>query len=203
MRRRIVPLLVLLVGLGLFWATRERSPAPPGIEVSSDVAECRRHLLAIYDGLRAYHERFGRLPERAGVGFLASLVADGIWENDEAHAALLTCPGPGARPVTPTTDLSDPSTWTEDSSAYAGRDPIGSPIEKFPAGGPAASALAACDNQAGCNHPGILNVLYTDRTVRTFELAALLRRGEVPPGTEHLIVGPDSPLSGLRVLSVH
>ena len=201
MRRRIVPLFVALLVLGFFYRTRERASKPPGIEITSDVERCRQHLLSIYDGLRAYNERFGHLPERSGVGFFLSLVADGIWEDNEASASRLTCPGPSAALPPEGTSYSDPSGWTSASSAYAGRNVAAHPIEKFPAGGPAATALLACDNEEGWNHAGIINVLYTDRTVRSFELSSLLKNHVLAEGTKLLHVGPDSELEDLRVLT--
>lgn len=169
------------------------------LDVSSDVQDCTANLQTIYDGLREYQALHGTTPERAGVGFLAQLVTEGVLEAGEARR-VLTCPGPGAAPVPAGTDWADPDTLDARSSSYAARDTLKHPLTKFPAGGPAVQALVACDNAQGSNHVGVLNVLYSDRTVRTFEIERLVSSGVLDEGATFVPVGPDSPIEALRTL---
>ena len=61
-------------------------------------------------------------------------------------------------------------------------------------------ALAACDNAHGSNHDGVVNVLYTDRTVKSFEYELLRERGILAADEPWLITGSDSPMEELRAL---
>jgi len=198
--RRAVPVFVLVLALALFWWTRPSDDGGPRHDVDSDVRACVENLQAIYDGLRAYRERHGHAPQGSGPAFFAELIASGVWNNDPENARRLTCPGPGATPVPPGTDYADPSSLGPASSAYAGRDSARHPLLKFPAGGEELQALVACDNARGMNHAGVVNVLYSDRTVKTFDLERLVADGILPGGTTTLVVGADSPLEELRVL---
>jgi hypothetical protein len=197
-RRRLIPLVVALAGLALFWWTRTGEQESPFPDVETDVSDCQANLLAIYDGLRAYKERYGQAPEGSGVAFFADLVAKGIWEGSVAVTERLTCPGVNAAPVPPGTDFSNLASLTTASSAYAARDTEAHPLAKFPSGGPELEAIMSCDNSSGMNHDGVMNVLYSDRTVKTLMLDELIERGAVPAGTTSLPVGPDSPFEDLR-----
>jgi hypothetical protein len=197
LRRVLVPLAVLLVGVGLFWWTRD--DGGPLHDVPDDVRDCRRNLRAIYDGLVEYESRFDSTPSGSGVGFLAELVASGVWEASRSDQ--LTCPGPGALPVPPGTDFGATDTLDAGSSAYAGRNTLDHPLEKFPSGGPELQALVACDNATGSNHGGVLNVLYSDRSVKTLELERLIESGVLPDGATRIPIGPDSPIEELRTLT--
>ena len=170
----------------------------PRKEVPSDVVVCRENMRAIYAGLREYATRHGHAPEGSGARFLAALIAEGVWEDTPESRARLTCPGAGAQPVPPGTDWSAPATLDEASTAYAARDVAAHPFETFPAGGRV--VVLACDDAAGMNHAGVLNVLYADGAVRTFELADLIAAGRVPADATGIVVGPRSPLEELRVL---
>jgi len=200
MRRHAVPIGVAVLALGLIWWTRDADDGGPVVELDTDVLDCRDNLLAIYDGLRVLSEREGQPPNNTGVAFFAELVSSGVWANDAESAGRLTCPGPGALPAPAETDYTDLPGLTPRSSAYAGRDSLNHPLSKFPSGGPEVEVLIACDNAAGSNHEGALNVLYSDRTVRTFELEKLLAAERVPAESDRILVGPDSPLEELRVL---
>jgi len=201
MQRRAIPIAVAALALALFWWTRPGDDRRgPYSEMDSDVQECTDNLLAIHDGLKAYHERFGHLPEPSGVAFLAELVRSGVWENTPASVARLTCPGAHAQPVPAGTRYDRPETLTAASSAYAGPDVEHHPLPRFPAGGPELQALVACDNAHGSNHDGVSNVLYSDRSVRSFTLAQLRERGDVPETAVYLVIGPDSPLEDVRTL---
>ena len=63
------------------------------------------------------------------------------------------------------------------------------------------SRLMADDNDGGMNHATTTNVLYTDGSVRTFELFKLREEGLIGD-EEDLLVGPDSPIDDLRKLSL-
>ena len=199
MRKPIVVLAVLAVAAGLFWWTR--STQGPVIALDDDVRQCKENLRSIYAGLIALDAELGHPPEARGVAFFAALVASGTWAADAEHLERLSCPGPGAHPVLPGTDFADTASLTGASSAYAGRDAVECPLDKFPAGGPDNQALIACDNAIGMNHDGVMNVLYTDGTIKTLELARLIESGIVPVGSTSIPIGPDSPIEDLRHLS--
>ncbi len=199
MSKTVALLLVLLAAGALYWQTRPRgSTALP--EVDSDVEECRDNLLAIYDGLRLYAERFEGPPGACGVAFFGELVASGVWENTRSTLAKLTCPGPNAAPMPEGADFEDLGSLTSASSAYAGRDTQNHPLARFPSGGAEIQALVACDNARGMNHDGALNVLYSDGSVKTLVLHDLIAQGTLPPGTTAIQVGPSSPVPELRTL---
>ena len=198
--RVAVPVLVALLAVTLFWWTRPQDDGPRH-DVEEHVRTCRENLQTIYDGLRAYADENGGAPTGSGPAFLGALIVSGTWPDDAAHRARLTCTGPNARPVDPGTDWTDASTWTADSSAYAARDAERAPLAKFPSGGAELEALVACDNADGMNHPGVVNVLYSDRTVKTFELEKLVAAGTLATGASNLAIGPDAPLEELRVLT--
>jgi hypothetical protein len=199
-RRRLVPLVVAILCLALFWWTQDGGEELPEALADSDVRDCSANLQAIYDGLRAYNERFGHAPESSGVAFFAELVSSGVWENTPSSVARLTCPGKNAHPIPEGTRFDDPSSLTSASSAYAGRNVAAHPLPGFPSGGRDVQALVACDNATGLNHDGVMNVLYSDRTVKTFTLAQLIAREVAPEGSVTIVIGPDAPLEELRAL---
>ena len=170
----------------------------PRHDVPDDVRTCKENLRDIYEGLRAYHAKHGRLPQGSGPRFLGALIAEGIWEDTPAHRAKLTCPGPHAHAVPEKINWSDAGSLTSRHTAYAVRDFEAFPLEKFPCGGD--EPLISCDNADALNHDGATNVLYAEKTVRTFLLPQEIERGRVPAGTTHLVVGPDSPFPDLRKL---
>ena len=200
-RHKLVPLTLALLILALFWWTRTGEGPSPRHEVDSDVRRCTANLQAIYDGLRAYDDRFGHPPGGSGVSFFAALVSSGIWPNTPESIERLTCPGPGASPVPPDADLNDLTSLSDESSAYAGRDIAAHPLLAFPSGGPDNHVLVACDNAQAMNHDGAMNVLFSDRTIQTIRIERLVETGVVPAGTDRVAVGPDSPVEALRVLT--
>ena len=199
MRKKVVPLGVAALVLGLFWwsSGSEQSPLH---EVESDVRSCKENLRAIYTGLCTYRDRVGHAPEQGGVGFIAELIASGTWEDSPESRALLTCTGPGAIPVPPGTDYTNIESLSPEASAYTAVDTTRQPVTKFPSGGPEQRAIVACDNATGMNHEGILNVLYSDGSVKTFSLERLITQGILEPGTQTIPVGSESPLEELRAL---
>ena len=181
------------------------SEAGAAHDFSSDVEECKANLREIFAGLSDYAEAEGRAPEKSGVAFFAELISGGTWENDEAHARFLTCPGVPIETLAiagkpPTEWFASLDGLTGDSSSYAGRDPVNHPLPGFP--GPGTEALVACDNRHGANHEGITNVLLSDGSVLTLELEREKENGNVEEDAEVLVVGPDSPLPELRTLSL-
>jgi hypothetical protein len=83
-------------------------------------------------------------------------------------------------------------------SAYAVRD-----LEAFPLAAPgfdAGEPLLACNGNARPRHPPELHVLYADGSVRTLTLQELKADRVVPPETDVVFAGPDSPVPDLRKL---
>ena len=198
MQKRLVPLIVIALAAAIFWWTRQGASSPMH-DVDSDVRDCRTNLHAIYDALRAYNAERGTTPPEPGVAFLAALAAGGYLEGSAAER--LTCPGSGAHAVPSGTDFAAPDAVDERSSAFAARDVALHPLAKFPSGGREIQALVACDNAHGMNHSGgVMNVLYSDRTVKTLELDQLIESGVLPAGATLIPVGPESPIEELRVL---
>ncbi len=167
-------------------------------DVSDDVRACQENQLAIYDGLIAYVEMHGDVPDGADTAFLAALITDGIWEDTLENRARLTCPGPGAHEVPGDVDLRAPDSLTGEHSAYAVRDFRSHPLEKFPTGGD--EPILACDNAHGMNHAAAVNVLYADRTVRRFLLGREIEAGRLPEDATTIVVGPESSIPDLRKL---
>ena len=177
--RTAVPWVVVLIGIGLIWYTRRGPAESPFPDVPSDVHVCKENLRAIYAGLRDYRLEKDTVPAGSGRDFFLELITSGLWEDTEENRARLTCPASGD---------------------YAGRDTKTHPLAKFPSGGDELETLIACDNANGLNHDGVMNLLQSDGTVVTYELADLIARGTLPPETTNIVVGPESPLVKLRVL---
>lgn len=197
-RQVVVPLAVLGVALVLWrWPFGGTEPV---VELDDDVQRCAENLRAIHAALVEYERRTGHAPEAAGVAFLAELVASGVLEDTPANRARLSCPGPGSAAARAETRWSEPATLTEDDTAYAARDARRFPLAKFPSGGSELEPIAACDGARGPNHAGCINLLQSDGSVVTLELATLIARGLLPPGADAIPVGPDSPLPELRKL---
>jgi len=83
-------------------------------------------------------------------------------------------------------------------TSYAVRDFAAFPLDQFPTGG--REPILACGNAHGMNHADAVNVLYADKTVRTFTIEQEVERGTLEAGATLLPVGPDSPLADLRKL---
>lgn len=197
-RRVLVPLVAVGIALALFlWPDRGEDPRH---DVTGDVTECAARLRRIYDGLRALHERSEAVPPGSGVAFLAGPLALGAIEDTPENRAMLTCPGPGARPVPPGTDWKDLASLWPGSSAYTGRDQVAAPLARFPSGGSEVEPLAACDNANGLNHDGCMNVLYSDGTVVLLRLADEIAAGRLPADARTIPVGPGASHSDLAKL---
>jgi len=173
-------------------------------QFSSDIEECKSNLRSIYTGLDGYRRERGEWPEKTGVAFLAELIASGYWENTEANARLLTCPGVdvsqlGIAGRAPETWFNDLSTVNGESSSYAGRDAV---KYRLPSTAGPGDSLVACDNQHGSNHDNVTNVLMSDGSILSLELATEIELGNVPEGTTELVIGPTSTIEELKPLSL-
>jgi hypothetical protein len=80
-------------------------------------------------------------------------------------------------------------------SAYAARDLKNHPLRQWPPSGN--EPLIADDNDGGMNHPTSTNVLYGDRSVRTYEVVELREQGKLGPEDKVLHVGPESVVEDL------
>jgi len=197
-RQVLVPLGVLAVAIVL-WRWPFGGPEPV-VELESDVQLCAENLRVIHAALVEYERRTGHAPRGAGVAFLAELVASGVLEDTPASRARLTCPGPGSSAPRANARWSEPDSLGEGDTAYAARDAQRFPLAKFPSGGSELEPLVACDGARGLNHAGCINLLQSDGSVVTLELAALSARGLLAPGATTIQVGPDSPVPELRKL---
>lgn len=194
--RRALALVVLALGS----CSESESPV---LAVSDDVELCKEHLAAIHQGLVLYTQKVGRPPQASGVALLAELLTSGVWQDTPENRALLTCPGKNAELAPPDTDFMKPDRLSDASSAYAARDVRSHPFRTYPQGGAELGAVVACDNSGGgMNHDGVLNVLYSDGSIRTFVLAEMVERGALPPDTTLVTPGPQSAIADLRVLTV-
>lgn len=199
-RHVLVPLLVVGLVFWLFlWRSDEDAPV---VDLDADVAACARNLRQIYAALLIQQAREEHRPQDSGVALLGALIASGVAEDTPAIRALFTCPGRGAAPVPASVDYRDLAALDSSASAYALRDCAAFPLERFPSGGSALEPIAACDNERGMNHEGCMNVLWSDGSVTTLTLADEIENGRLPPGTQTIPVGLDSPLPELRKLEL-
>lgn len=169
---------------------------------TSRVTACQRNLSSIGDAIRLYQTKYRRLPTGSGVRFFSELYSRKAMENTRTNAERLTCPEVdlGALAIG-TLDWeewwSDPEAVTGDYSAYAGRDCKRHPLRRVDG----QAVLVADDNDGAMNHPTTTNVLYGDNSVQPFELELLKEEG-VLVDEEDLLVGPDSQVEDLRVLTL-
>ncbi len=196
-------LLSLSIALGLLFPAC--SSETSAHQFDSDVEECKANLRSIFDGLINYQVEKGQLPNESGVRFFAALISSGYWDNSAERARSLICPGVAVEKLalkgdTPENWFSDLSSLTGDSSSYAGRNVVDSPLFNVP--GPGTEALIACDNQYGENHDGVTNVLMSDGSILSLELETEIENGNLPEGTTRIVVGPDSALDFLRTLTL-
>jgi prepilin-type processing-associated H-X9-DG protein len=177
-RRILVPLVVVALGAALFlW----RPSANGAVELDPETSACAGRLREIYAGLRTYATLQGHAPSESGGAFLEALITSGTWPDEPESRARLLCPGT--------------------NTPYSARDVQAHPLARFPSGGDALEALAACDGAARLPHRDGVNVLFSDGSVRTFSLEQERAAGRVPTDARNLPVGPDSPLPELRVLA--
>ena len=191
-----VGLLLLLAPLAGCGDEPGESPRPA---FDSDVEACHHNLGEIYRGLRALADQQDWQPSEGGVAFFGALIRTGFWSDDPENRARLTCPGSGVPAGDPPSFAGD-EPLTGAHSAYAGRDLAAFPLERFPTRGD--EPLMACDNAAGMNHAGVMNVLYADGSIKTFQLDQEIERGRLGPDAAVIPVGPDSPLPDLRKLTL-
>jgi hypothetical protein len=197
MGRKIIAVAAVLGLLAyLFWPRRNDLRH----DVPTDVQTCKRHMLTIYKGLLELHKQTGELPRGPGPTSIAGLIGSGIWENTKANRELLTCPGPRAQPLPADIDFTDTASLGDESSAYACRNQADFPLSKFPDGGASNEPILSCDNAAGMNHEGVMNVLYSDGSIVTLHLDQEIGRGRVPAGSTTIVVGKDSPIDDLKKL---
>jgi len=199
----LIELLAVILIIGIL-ATFLLPKIPEAID-QAKVTGCAKNQTEIYKGMIAYQTKFGRLPKRenSGVRFLAILVASGTWENTKTSSEKLTCPGVDYSALAigdlPMEDwYKDLELVDGEYSAYAGRDLQNFPLRKM--GGK--DVLVADDNDGGMNHRTTTNVLYGDGAVRGIEIFTLQEEGILDPEEDLLIVGPESPVEELQVLSL-
>lgn len=199
----LIELLAVILIIGIL-ATFLLPKIPEAID-QAKVTGCSKNLTEIYKGLIAYQTKFGRLPKRenSGVRFFAVLVASETWENTKTSAEKLTCPGVDYSALSigdiPMEEwYSDLELVDGSFSAYAGRDLQNHPLRKM--GGK--DVLVADDNDGGMNHRTTTNVLYGDGSVRGLEFFTLREEGIMDQEEDLLVVGPESPLEELQVLSL-
>ena len=173
----------------------------------AQVTACTANLGKIHQGLMMYHSQKKRWPKQGGVGFFASLVAGGIWEDTETSTKTLSCPSVESSFLTPSMDGIAMGNWYTDLSrvdgswsAYAGRDIKQYPLRKYPASGK--EVLVADDNDPEGNHKLMTNALFGDGAVRSFDVFEERENGNADPEDEFLRVGPDARIEQLRVLTL-
>lgn len=199
----LIELLAVILIIGILMAYL--LPKIPEAIDAAEVTACKANMTEINKGMLLYREKFKRTPKESGSRFLASLITSGTWENSEASAKKLTCPGVDLS-VLSVGDL-PPTEWYADldmvdgtSTTYAGRNLKEYPLRKFPGSG--SDAIVADDNDGGMNHRTATVVLWADGSVSTFELALLREEGILDSEEEVLIVGPESPIEELQELSL-
>ncbi len=199
----LIELLAVILIIGVL-ATFLLPKIPEAID-QAEVTGCQKNMTEIYTGLLSFKSKFKQLPKRenSGVRFFAILVASKTWEDTRTSSEKLTCPGVdysvlsvGSLPM---------EEWYTDLevidggySAYAGRDLQNYPLRSM--GGK--DVLVADDNDGGRNHRSTTNVLYGDGKVRGLELFTLIEEGLLTEEDEFLVVGPESPVEKLQVLSL-
>jgi len=199
----LIELLAVILIIGILMAFL--LPKIPEAIDQAEVTGCKANMSEINKGLIMYRSKFGRIPKESGARFLASLISTDTWENSEASAKKLTCPGVDLSAIS-VGDL-PPTEWYVDlemvdgaTTSYAGRNIKEYPLRKFPGSGK--EVIAADDNDGGKNHRTATVVLWADGNVTTFEIALLREDGTIDREEEILIVGPESPIEALQKLSL-
>ena len=174
---------------------------------NAQVTACQANLRKIGEGLVQYHGIKGRWPRDPGVGFIAAIVAEGIWEDTETSTKTLSCPAVESEYLTPSMDGLPLGDWYTDRtrvdgswSAYAGRDTRNYPLRKFPASGK--KILVSDDNDPEGNHRLMTNVLFGDWAVRGIDVFEEREQGRADEEQEFVIVGPDARREDLRALTL-
>lgn len=200
----LIELLVVIMIVGILMAYL--LPKIPEAIDNAKVLACKKNLQEIYKGLLSHDIKYDDLPRGSGVAFFATLISREVWENTEASAKKLTCPGVKISALE-IGKIDDPEDWYGDldtvgpgHSSYAGRDTQNYPLRKFPGSGK--EPLVADDNDPEMNHDTTTNVLYADGNIGTFELALEREKGNIGEEEEVLVVGPESPIEVLQKLSL-
>ncbi len=210
----LIELLAVIMIIGIL-ATFLLPKIPEAID-GAEVTACKSNLREMHGAFMQYKSKLGRNPGTApkgaepmsGVRFFADLIRTKTWSNDKTSAQKLQCPGVGTDVLINLQGLSEEQ-WFADfdlvdgnSSTYAGRNCAEYPLGKFPADG--LTVLVADDNDhlpGKMNHRTTTNVLMADGSIEGYELANLIDEG-VLMEDELLVVGPDSQVEELRVLSL-
>lgn len=200
----LIELLAVILIIGILMAFL--LPKIPEAIDQAEVTGCKANMTEINKGLIMYRNKFNRIPKESGARFLASLISSDTWENSEASAKKLTCPGVDLSALGELGNL-PPTEWYGDlemvdgtSTTYAGRNLKEYPLRKFPGSGK--EAIASDDNDGGKNHRTATVVLWADGNVTTYEIALLREEGLIDQEEELLIVGPESPVEALQKLSL-
>ena len=176
---------------------------------SGEEAACQQNLGKVRDGFLQYRQKYQKWPNQSGVGFFASLVTDKVWKPTIANTKRLNCPGVDLESLDPGVDEIPVEDWyaTENAdsingawSSYAGRDIRRARLRG--AQGSGKTAMMADDNDPEGNHYTTTNVLWDDMTVRALELVEQQKAGLISEDETFIPVGPDSPIEGLRSLSI-
>lgn len=175
----------------------------------AEVTACQANLRAINQGLIEYRTKYSKLPGGSGVAFFASIIADKVWQAEQATSKQMTCPAVDQSALTPAQEELPLKDWYKDLdqldggwSTYAGRDMKRHALRKHPSS--EEEAIVADDNDGGANHGTTTNVLWGNGIVFALELIDLQKDGTIPQGEDvlYITVGPDSEVESLRKLSL-
>jgi prepilin-type N-terminal cleavage/methylation domain-containing protein len=174
----------------------------------AEVTACQANLRAINQGLIEYRTKHSRLPTGSGVKFFASIIADRVWQAEQATSKQMTCPAVDQSALTPAQEGLPLKDWYKDLeqldggwSTYAGRDMKAHPLRKHPS--TEEEAIVADDNDGGANHGTTTNVLWGNGIVFALEVIDYINDGTISgDDVEYITVGPDSEVPSLRKLSL-
>ena len=201
----LIEILVVITIIGLLM-TLAFGPVQNALEAGR-VTKCMANLRGIGQSFSIYRSQRnkGRWPEESGMRFLLTLVKHKQIEGKNTEVFL--CPGTSDRNDTGPSgeDGSSYDDWDNLDSAtisYAGRDQVNAPIR---GGDESQIVIASDDNEFGPNHKTIVNYLYADGSVKSFDVridgAEIL--ADFPEYEKTGIpVGPESPVPALQVLKV-
>jgi len=201
----LIEILVVITIIGLLM-TLAFGPVQNALEAGR-VTKCKANLAGIGKSFIIYRNQRnkGRWPEESGMRFLLTLVKHKQIEGKDTEVFL--CPG--------TSDRNDTGPGGEDGSSYddwdnldsatisyAGRDQVNSPIR---GGNESEIIIASDDDELRKNHKTMVNYLYADGSVRSFDTAidgAEILKDFPEYQKEGMPIGPDCPFEPLRVLKV-
>ena len=200
----LIELLAVMLIIGILMAFLV--PRIPAAIDRANVTSCKGNMRSISEGLIEYRAKYKKMPSESGVGFVAALITDKVWENTESSAEKLTCPGVetdaliGLQGIARDEWFADREIIDGSFSAYAGRDMKEHPFRTYPISGK--EALVADDNDGGPNHRTATVVLWGDGTVRELELVDLQKSGVLTEEDQFIPVGAESPVEALTKLSL-